>query len=178
LNILFLKNQLIFKLSIFTNVKNSWLSLVVLTNWLLNLFYSTNEVCSVYSRMCIQNIFQFNTIVCHIFFATKCGHVLYIHKLKGSHPHINVNTLGNIQFWDTFITNKEKDCTLSYAKVSFHIEKTNNFFLNYKIFHHLLWYCDMSSEIIQGVAYYTYDDFQHVNFIFFTKFHFTILGII
>jgi hypothetical protein len=78
------KVQLIFKLSIFTNVKNSWLSLMVLTNWLLNLFYSTNEVCNVYSRMCIQNIFKFNTIFCHIFFAPKCGHV------KGSHSHINV----------------------------------------------------------------------------------------
>jgi hypothetical protein len=37
----------------------------------------------------------------------------------------------------------------------------------------------MSSEIIQNVAYYdNYDDFQHVKFIFFTKFHFTILRII
>ncbi len=32
----------------------------------------------------------------------------------------------------------------------------------------------MSSEIIQNVAYDNYDDFQHVNFIFFTNFHFTI----
>jgi hypothetical protein len=36
----------------------------------------------------------------------------------------------------------------------------------------------MSSEIIQSVAYDNYDDFQHVNFIFFTKFYFTILKII
>jgi len=36
----------------------------------------------------------------------------------------------------------------------------------------------MSSEIIQGIAYYNYDDFQHVNFIFPQKIHFTILGII
>jgi hypothetical protein len=33
----------------------------------------------------------------------------------------------------------------------------------------------MSSEIIHNVAYNNYDDFQHVNFIFFTNFHFTIL---
>jgi hypothetical protein len=36
----------------------------------------------------------------------------------------------------------------------------------------------MSSEFIQSVAYDKYDDFQHVNFIFFTNFHFTILRII
>jgi hypothetical protein len=30
----------------------------------------------------------------------------------------------------------------------------------------------MSSEIIQSVAYDNYDDFQHVNFIFFTKISF------
>jgi hypothetical protein len=30
----------------------------------------------------------------------------------------------------------------------------------------------MSSEIIQSVAYDKYDDFQHVNLIFFTKFQF------
>jgi hypothetical protein len=35
-----------------------------------------------------------------------------------------------------------------------------------------------SSEIIHIVAYDNYDDFQHVNFIFFTKIHFTILRII
>jgi hypothetical protein len=34
--------------------------------------------------------------------------------------------------------------------------------------------CDMSSEIIQSATYDNYNDFQHVNFIFFTKFHFTI----
>jgi hypothetical protein len=39
-------------------------------------------------------------------------------------------------------------------------------FWNYIFFHYLLWYCDMSSEIIQSVAYDNYDDFQHVNFIF------------
>jgi len=36
----------------------------------------------------------------------------------------------------------------------------------------------MSGEIIQHVAYDNYDEFQHVNFIFLTKFHFTILRII
>jgi hypothetical protein len=36
----------------------------------------------------------------------------------------------------------------------------------------------MIGEIIQNVAYDNYDDFQHVNFIFFTKFHFTIFRII
>jgi hypothetical protein len=35
----------------------------------------------------------------------------------------------------------------------------------------------MSSEIIQSVVYDNYNDFQHVNFIFFTKFHFVILRI-
>jgi hypothetical protein len=33
------------------------------------------------------------------------------------------------------------------------------------IFHHLLEYCDVSSEIIESVDYDNYDDFQHVNFI-------------
>ncbi len=37
----------------------------------------------------------------------------------------------------------------------------------------------MNSEIIQSVDYYdNYDDFQHANFIFSQKFHFTILRII
>jgi superfamily II RNA helicase len=36
----------------------------------------------------------------------------------------------------------------------------------------------MTSEIIQSVAYANYDDFQHINFIFFKKNHFTILRII
>jgi hypothetical protein len=35
----------------------------------------------------------------------------------------------------------------------------------------------MSSEIIQSVAYDNYDDFQHFNFIFFTRLHFVILRI-
>jgi len=30
-------------------------------------------------------------------------------------------------------------------------------------------YCPMSSEIIQSVAYDSYDDFQHVNFMFSPK---------
>jgi hypothetical protein len=30
----------------------------------------------------------------------------------------------------------------------------------------------MSGEIIQSVVYDNYNDFQHVNFTFFTKFHF------
>ncbi len=36
----------------------------------------------------------------------------------------------------------------------------------------------MSSETIHIVVYDNYDDFQHFNFIIFTKFHFTILRII
>ncbi len=36
----------------------------------------------------------------------------------------------------------------------------------------------MSGEIIQNVTYDNYDDFQHVNFILFTKFNFTIFRII
>jgi hypothetical protein len=36
----------------------------------------------------------------------------------------------------------------------------------------------MTSEITDGVADDHYDDSQHVNIIFFTKFHFTILGIV
>jgi hypothetical protein len=39
-------------------------------------------------------------------------------------------------------------------------------------------YYNMSSEIIESVADDNYDDFQHVNFIFFTKFHFSMLRII
>jgi hypothetical protein len=44
-----------------------------------------------------------------------------------------------------------------------------NLFLGFEyiyFFHHLLEYCDMSSEIIQNVAYDNYDGFQHVNFVF------------
>jgi hypothetical protein len=33
-------------------------------------------------------------------------------------------------------------------------------------FHYVLYYCNMSSKIIQNVAYDNDDDFQHVNFIF------------
>ncbi len=33
----------------------------------------------------------------------------------------------------------------------------------------------MSSEIIKSAAYDNYNDFQHVNFMFFTNFNFTIL---
>ncbi len=33
-----------------------------------------------------------------------------------------------------------------------------------------LWYCDMSNEIIQGVAYDNHDEFQHVNFTFSQNF--------
>jgi hypothetical protein len=36
----------------------------------------------------------------------------------------------------------------------------------YIYFSHLLWYCDVNTEIIQNVAYDNYDDFEHVNFIF------------
>ncbi len=42
-------------------------------------------------------------------------------------------------------------------------------FWNYWIFHDLLWYCHISSENIQSVAYDNYDDFQHVNFRFSQK---------
>jgi hypothetical protein len=48
-----------------------------------------------------------------------------------------------------------------------------NPFFNFEIiyiFHNLLWYCDMNSEIIQNVAYDNYDDFQHNNFIFSQNF--------
>jgi len=40
--------------------------------------------------MCTQDFLQFNTIICPIFFAQKCGHVLHIGDLKGSLSHINV----------------------------------------------------------------------------------------
>jgi hypothetical protein len=40
----------------------------------------------------------------------------------------------------------------------------------YIVFHHLLYYGDMSSEIILSVAYDNYDNFQHVNFIFSQNF--------
>jgi hypothetical protein len=43
------------------------------------------------------------------------------------------------------------------------------FIKHYWIFHDLLWYRCMNSEIIQSVAYDNYDDFQHVNFIFSQK---------
>jgi hypothetical protein len=68
---------------------------------------------------------------------------------------------------------------LPYPRVSFHIDKTNNFFSqkmikfffwNIYIFHHLLYYCDISSEIIQNVDYDNFDNFQHVNFIFSQNF--------
>ncbi len=39
----------------------------------------------------------------------------------------------------------------------------------YYFFHNLLWYCHMSNEIIQSVAYDNYDDFQHGNFIYSQK---------
>jgi hypothetical protein len=45
----------------------------------------------------------------------------------------------------------------------------NLFFnFNFNVFHHLLQYCDLSSENIQSVVYCNYDDFQYANFIFFT----------
>jgi hypothetical protein len=34
----------------FHKCNNSWLSPIVLTNWLLNLFYENNEMCNVHSR--------------------------------------------------------------------------------------------------------------------------------
>jgi hypothetical protein len=66
----------------------------------------------------------------------------------------------------------------SYLKVGFHIEKMNNWFFNkillfhkfkINIFHDLLWYCHMRIEIIQIVTYNNYDDFQHLNFIYWQK---------
>jgi hypothetical protein len=40
---------------------------------------------------------------------------------------------------------------------------------NYWIFHDLLWYCHMHTQISPSVANDNYDDFQHVNFIFSHK---------
>jgi hypothetical protein len=58
----------------------------------------------------------------------------------------------------------------------------NNFicFLNsfYKVWNYWIFHDLLSSEIIQSIAFDNYDDFQQVNFIFFTKIHSTILGII
>jgi hypothetical protein len=51
-----------------------------------------------------------------------------------------------------------------------------NSFFNFEIIKlSIIYYdiCDTSSEIIQSATYDNYNDFQHVNFIFFTKFHFT-----
>ncbi len=42
--------------------------------------------------------------------------------------------------------------------------------MNYIFFHHLLWYCDMSGAIVQGVTSDNYDHFQHFNFIFSQSF--------
>jgi hypothetical protein len=65
-------------------------------------------------------------------------------------------------------------------RVSFHIDKMNNYFFsknefvsqifNYILFHHLQYYCDVSNEIIQRVVHDNYDDFQHFNFIFSQNF--------
>jgi hypothetical protein len=57
---------------------------LVLTNWLLNLFYSNIEMNNEHPKMCTQDILQFNTIMCPILFAQMCGHVLYIDELKRS----------------------------------------------------------------------------------------------
>jgi hypothetical protein len=62
---------------------------------------------------------------------------------------------------------------LPYSRLSSHIDKTNNLFfgnLNYIFLHHLLYYCDISSEIIQNVDYGNFDNFQHINFIFSQNF--------
>jgi hypothetical protein len=70
---------------------------------------------------------------------------------------------------------------------NYYFSKNEYYFLmleNYIIFHHLLQYCDMCSEIIQSVAYDNYDDdFQHANFIFsqnqvFFFHHFIAIGIV
>jgi hypothetical protein len=42
--------------------------------------------------------------------------------------------------------------------------------LKLHFFHHLLLYCDISSEIIQNVAYDNYVDCQHANYIFSQNF--------
>jgi hypothetical protein len=79
----------VFTLLVLTNVKNQ-LFLMVFTSWLLNLFYLNNEEISLHARMCTQDIFQFNSLVCPIFFAQKFGHVLYIHELMGNPYHNKV----------------------------------------------------------------------------------------
>jgi hypothetical protein len=45
----------------------------------------------------------------------------------------------------------------------------------YYVFHHLLLYCDMSNEIIQSIAYDSYDDFQHLSTSYFHKISFPCL---
>jgi hypothetical protein len=50
--------------------------------------------------------------------------------------------------------------------IFFHSKYEFIYYIYIYIFHHLLQYCDLSSEIIQSLVYSNYDDFQHVNFIF------------
>jgi hypothetical protein len=52
---------------------------LVLTNWLLNLFYSNNEMNNKHPRYT-----PIEPIICPILFAQMCGHVLYIDELKRS----------------------------------------------------------------------------------------------
>jgi hypothetical protein len=59
---------------------------------------------------------------------------------------------------------------LPYPSLSFHIDKTSNFFSSKSdflkkieiiyLFHHLLYYCDISSEIIQNIDYDNFVNFH------------------
>jgi len=64
------KKKWVFTLLVLTNVRNQ-LFLMVFTSWLLNLFYLNNEEISLHARMRTRDIFQFNSLVCPIFFAQK-----------------------------------------------------------------------------------------------------------
>jgi hypothetical protein len=82
------KIKLGFQIIGFHKCKNNQLFPMVFTSWLFNLFYLNNEEISVHARMCTQDIFQFNSIICPIFFAQKSGHVVYTHELMGN-PYCN-----------------------------------------------------------------------------------------
>jgi hypothetical protein len=65
------KKQLGFQIIGSHKCKKIQLFPMVFTSWLLNLLYSNNEEISVHARMCTRDIFQFNSLVCPIFFAQK-----------------------------------------------------------------------------------------------------------
>ncbi len=65
-----------------------------------------------------------------------------------------------------FISHNEHTQFWYYCNLKSIFTFTKWIFFNYKIFHRLLWYCHMSSEIIQSVTYDNYNDFQYANFIF------------